>query len=102
MEEEESFAANVHNQIKDPSYQKHFNLDRYYAKISLEEAMEWLTDKEKELIRLLYYELLPLTVIARKYGVTEGTIRYRRDQILKRLRFILNDLMDIEADDLLS
>lgn len=63
--------------------------------------MEWLTEKEKELLRMIYYEHLPLTNIARQFHVTEGTVRYRRDQLLKRLRFILEDCMKLTSDDLL-
>lgn len=50
---------------------------------------------------MIYYEHLPLTNIARQYHVTEGTVRYRRNQLLKRLRFILEDCMKLTSDDLL-
>lgn len=88
-------------QLEDSSHTHDFDMDSFFARELLTEAMEWLTENEKELLRLIYYEHLPLTNIARQYHVTEGTIRYRRDQLLKRLRFILEDCMKLTSDDLL-
>ena len=88
-------------QLEDSSHTYDFDMDSFFARELLTEAMEWLTENEKELLRLIYYEHLPLTNIARQYHVTEGTIRYRRDQLLKRLRFILEDCMKLTSDDLL-
>lgn len=88
-------------QLEDSSHTYDFDMDSFFARELLTEAMEWLTENEKELLRLIYYEHLPLTNIARQYHITEGTIRYRRDQLLKRLRFILEDCMKLTSDDLL-
>ena len=88
-------------QLEDSSHTYDFDMDSFFARELLTEAMEWLTENEKELLRLIYYEHLPLTNIARQYHVTEGTVRYRRDQLLKRLRFILEDCMKLTSDDLL-
>lgn len=88
-------------QLEDSSHTYDFDMDSFFARELLTEAMEWLTENEKELLRMIYYEHLPLTNIARQYHVTEGTIRYRRDQLLKRLRFILEDCMKLTSDDLL-
>ena len=88
-------------QLEDSSHTYDFDMNSFFARELLAEAMEWLTEKEKELLRMIYYEHLPLTNIARQYHVTEGTVRYRRDQLLKRLRFILEDCMKLTSDDLL-
>lgn len=88
-------------QLDDSSHTYDFDMNSFFARELLTEAMEWLTEKEKELLRMIYYEHLPLTNIARQYHVTEGTVRYRRDQLLKRLRFILEDCMKLTSDDLL-
>ena len=88
-------------QLEDSSHTYDFDMNSFFSRELLAEAMEWLTEKEKELLRMIYYEHLPLTNIARQYHVTEGTVRYRRDQLLKRLRFILEDCMKLTSDDLL-
>lgn len=88
-------------QLEDSSHTYDFDMNTFFVRELLAEAMEWLTEKEKELLRMIYYEHLPLTNIARQYHVTEGTVRYRRDQLLKRLRFILEDCMKLTSDDLL-
>ena len=88
-------------QLEDSSHTYDFDMNSFFARELLAEAMEWLTEKEKELLRMIYYEHLPLTNIARQYHVTEGTVRYRRNQLLKRLRFILEDCMKLTSDDLL-
>ena len=36
-----------------------------------------------------------MTVLADSLGVTEGTIRYRRTQILSKLRMILEDVLQL-------
>ena len=87
--------------LKDSSHTYDFDLNSFFARELLKEAMEWLTESEQELLRKIYYDYLPLTDIARQYHVTEGTIRYRRDQLLKRLRFILEECMKLTSDDLL-
>ena len=87
--------------LKDSSHTYDFDMNSFFARELLKEAMEWLTENEQELLRMIYYDTLPLTDIARQYHVTEGTIRYRRDQLLKRLRFILEDCMKLTPDDLL-
>lgn len=87
-------------QLEDSSHTYDFDMNTFFVRELLAEAMEWLTEKEKELLRMIYYEHLPLTNIARQYHVTEGTVRYRRDQLLKRLRFILEDCMKLTSDDL--
>lgn len=87
-------------QLEDSSHTYDFDMNTFFVRGLLAEAMEWLTEKEKELLRMIYYEHLPLTNIARQCHVTEGTVRYRRDQLLKRLRFILEDCMKLTSDDL--
>lgn len=88
-------------QLEDSSHTYDFDMNSFFSRELLAEAMEWLTEKEKELLRMISYEHLPLTNIARQYHVTEGTVRYRRNQLLKRLRFILEDCMKLTSDDLL-
>lgn len=102
LDAEKSSVTNTSEQIRYPAPAYDFDLKDYYAKAVLAEAREWLTDSEKNLLDLIYYEHLPLTAIAARYAVTEGTIRYRRDQLLKRLRFILQNFMGIRLDDLLT
>ena len=51
----------------------------------LREALAWLTPAERELICHIYIDQIPMTVLADSLGVTEGTIRYRRTQILSKL-----------------
>lgn len=61
----------------------------------LREALAWLTPAERELICHIYIDQIPMTVLADSLGVTEGTIRYRRTQILSKLRMILEDVLQL-------
>ena len=54
--------------------------------LRLREAVEELTDSERELINALYYQCKGATEIAREYNLTEGAIRKRRNKILNQLR----------------
>lgn len=67
----------------------------------LQEALAWLPPAESQLITQIYFDRIPMTEIAAQLGVTEGTIRYRRTQILSKLKVILEDVMKLSRDILL-
>lgn len=67
----------------------------------LQEALAWLPPAESQLITQIYFDSIPMTEIASQLGVTEGTIRYRRNQILSKLKVILVDVMKLSRDILL-
>lgn len=67
----------------------------------LQEALAWLPPAEAQLITQIYFDRIPMTKIAAQLGVTEGTIRYRRTQILSKLKLILVDVMKLSRDILL-
>lgn len=67
----------------------------------LQEALAWLPPAESQLITQIYFDSIPMTEIAAQLGVTEGTIRYRRTQILSKLKVILVDVMKLSRDILL-
>ena len=56
------------------------------------------TSTERNLIRKIYVDQIHLRPLAAVMGVTEGTIRYRRDKILRKLRYILENDMNIHSD----
>ncbi len=64
----------------------------------LEEALAWLTPEERDLICHIYMDQIPMTALAKTLGVTEGTIRYRRNQILSKLRMILEDVLNVHSE----
>lgn len=72
-------------------------LNHFYLK----EALAWLTPADAKLITQIYFDRIPMTEIASQLGVTEGTIRYRRTQILSKLKVILEDVMKLSRDILL-
>ena len=55
----------------------------------LETAMEQLTDRQRELIQVLFGMQKSLVDYAREEGVTEGAIRNRRGKILRRIRKLM-------------
>lgn len=67
----------------------------------LQEALAWLPPAESLLITQIYFDRIPMTEIAAQLGVTEGTVRYRRTQILSKLKVILVDVMKLSRDILL-
>ncbi|MGN8963135.1 sigma-70 family RNA polymerase sigma factor [Bariatricus sp. HCP28S3_D3] len=64
----------------------------------LRKALAHLTADERSLIRRLYIDQIHLRPLAASIGVSEGTIRYRRDKILKKLRNILEKDMHVHSD----
>lgn len=64
----------------------------------LKEALAWLPSAEAQLITQIYFDRIPMTDLAASLGVTEGTIRYRRSQILAKLKVILVDVMKLSRD----
>ena len=67
----------------------------------LKEALAWLPPAEAKLITQIYFDRIPMTELATRLGVSEGTIRYRRTQILTKLKVILVDVMKLSRDILL-
>lgn len=64
----------------------------------LRKALAHLTADERSLIRRIYINQIHLRPLAASIGVSEGTIRYRRDKILRKLRYILENDMNIHSD----
>ena len=56
----------------------------------LSEAMKMLNNEERALLFALYFEGVSTREYAKRCGVYQRTITYRRDQILKKLKLILN------------
>lgn len=52
-------------------------------------AIEQLDAADKQLIRLLFFYEFSCREISRQLGVDEGTIRYRKNKILNKLRKVL-------------
>lgn len=100
LDEEKSSITDPVERLMDTSQSYDFDMNRYFSRKLVMEAAEWLTTEEKNLLCLLYYDHEPMTSIATRYGVTEGTIRYRRDRLLKRLRFILQNVMGVQPEDI--
>ncbi len=66
--------------------------DEIEQKILIErmlEAVELLEEDEKRLIRQLYFDGLTAREIARREGVFHGTIVYRKDKALSKLRKLM-------------
>ena len=64
-------------------------------KKSLAEAIEGLTDKEKKVIALYYYEELTLKEISQVMSVSESRVSQLHTKALGKLKLRLGDYMDI-------
>ncbi len=58
----------------------------------LPEALEQLTESERELIRVLFYDGVPARECARRMGISDMAVRKKRDRILMKLKNILRNL----------
>ena len=58
----------------------------------LPEAMEQLTESERELIQALFYDGVPAREYARRMGISDMAVRKKRDRILMKLKNILRNL----------
>lgn len=66
----------------------------------LHEALTWLSPGEQKLIEDIYEKNIPISQIASAQGVQDRSIRWRRDQILKKLRWILETFHHIHRDSI--
>ena len=64
----------------------------------LMEALEWLSAEDYKLIHYIFFERISMRKIARMEGVSEGTIRYKKNMILGRLRTIFEEVMGLPYD----
>ena len=55
----------------------------------LRAALAQLTEPERELIRALFFDKIPVAQLARSLEIPRKTLEYRRDKILTRLRKLL-------------
>lgn len=70
-----------------------------YRKEHLDAALACLSPFERDLIMEIYFERTPMSTIAKRMGCNERTIRYHRDNILKKLKIIYQDVFRILADE---
>ncbi len=61
--------------------------------VALEEAMRTLTERERKILRLIFFEEAPLKAIAEKLQVTRQAVSKAKKSILRKLR------MQMERDD---
>lgn len=59
-------------------------------RLALENAMHILSDREKTILRLIFFEEAPLRAIAEKFQVTRQAISKAKKSILKKLRMQLS------------
>lgn len=64
-------------------------IERKLEKERLQEALMQLDNTEYNLIKAIYFENKTVREYAKILGVSHGTIQYRKEQILKKLRKIL-------------
>ncbi len=69
---------------------------------SLQEALSWLPAEERYIIQSIYLEDKSMCAIADNLGISEGTVRYRKPQILAKLRRIFEDVLHIHYEDIFN
>ena len=55
------------------------------------DAVKLLTEEERELLHLMFVEDIPARELARQLGVYHRTVIYRRDRILKKLKYLMGE-----------
>ena len=64
-------------------------VDAVVDKVCLEELLSTLTDEERELIQLLYYEGLTQQEVARRLGIKQNTVSVKCSAIFRRLHELI-------------
>lgn len=87
---------------REDSYERLLDMDRQFAvpgelledkvirEILLEKALKTLTSEEQELIRELYYLDKTERQVSEALHIAKSTLHYQRDQILSKLRKLLD------------
>lgn len=83
--------GNFHDSIEDKSIDVEKLVETKEAIDHLYEAMSKLNDEEKEIIEALYFREETTREVAKQKGTHKTSIIRRRDQILKKLKIIIDD-----------
>lgn len=88
--------------VMDARHNSHFiqpeqKVEQEELKVKLQEAMEQLTEKEKKVILLYYYEDLTLKEISRVLEVSESRISQLHTKALSKMQRTMGPYMDILA-----
>jgi RNA polymerase sigma factor for flagellar operon FliA len=70
-------------------------LEKEELKVKLVEAIDSLTDKEKSVITLYYYEEMTLKEISMVLGVSESRVSQLHTKAINRMRKTLGEYLDI-------
>lgn len=65
--------------------------ERLETRLLVDEVLDSLSDEDRELARLRYYEDLTCASLADHFGLSEGTVRVRLHRLRRRLRDRLED-----------
>lgn len=76
--------------VADPRVDVQAEAERNEENLRLHNAIAALTDKQRELLRLVYFENVPQTEIAAREGVQKTAINNRLTRILERLKKLLD------------
>lgn len=89
MDEDESFREK--DIFADPDTDVEFAVEKRDEIERLKKALLQLNNEEYELIKALFYEQNSLRKYARIIGKSYGTVLYKEQQILKKLKKLLNN-----------
>ena len=91
----------IRNSVSDTRTEPDYILFVQHQKQCLIDALKWLSAEDLQLIRYIYFDCISMRQVAKMLGVSEGTIRYRKNQILARLKVILEKMMDLSQEAVL-
>lgn len=92
----------IHDSVCDSRTEPDYILFIQHQKQCVNDALEWLSPEDYQLIRYIFFDRISMRQIARNTGVSEGTIRYKKNQILGRLKVVLEHMMDVNQESVLS
>jgi RNA polymerase sigma-70 factor (ECF subfamily) len=86
-------ARRGHRELIEPLAHLHHEDDLAVAatRISVEDALRLLGDRDRSMLRLRYAEDLTQGEVARRLGMPEGTVKVRLHRARRRLRRLLED-----------
>lgn len=85
---------NIENHIKDNDDLTSFNSEETFNEYTEQVYNELETDKDRELFALIFDKKIDYEVLSRKYDTTQGNVRVMVSRLRKKLRVIVNKILN--------
>ena len=85
---------NIENYIKDADDLEQYQAEETYQEYVQQVYDELSTEKERELFKLIFNQKIDYDTLSQKYDASSGTVRVMVSRLRKKLRVIVNKILN--------